>query len=91
MGYKNAGHHNMQNRRRAILEKRGNKCEICQFIGYVEIHHIVPVNAGGLDHDKNLLVVCDYCHKRLHGKTRVKKYIDERRRYYKPPFPVWED
>jgi hypothetical protein len=32
----------------------------------VEIHHIVPVSAGGSDDDANLVPLCEECHKLCH-------------------------
>ena len=44
---------------------------ICAVCGgqATEVHHIVPVNIGGANHNKNnLMAVCHECHAAIHSK-----------------------
>lgn len=45
----------------------GNKidCEICELKAKVR-HHIVPLSQGGLHNDSNILLICHYCHAKIH-------------------------
>lgn len=70
--------------RREVHKKYGFACTNCgevfcqthesgvdipRFYGHV--HHIVPLHEGGLDVFKNLTLLCEDCHKAVHG-GRVK-------------------
>jgi 5-methylcytosine-specific restriction endonuclease McrA len=36
-------------------------------LGGLEIHHIISVAMGGINHIKNLILLCPRCHKLRHG------------------------
>jgi 5-methylcytosine-specific restriction protein A len=44
-------------------------CELCQAAGRMvpatEVHHRVPLDAGGTNHDDNLQALCKPCHSRI--------------------------
>ena len=65
---------------RALLkEKYNDVCQICgqtfeRYDGgrYSEIHHLLPLEYGGLDSLDNIVVVCPTCHKKFHyGKDEI--------------------
>lgn len=58
--------------RKEIGKERGWVCEKC---GYrwcdgwlMEVHHILPTSMGGRDIKSNALIVCIFCHLKLHEK-----------------------
>jgi hypothetical protein len=66
-------------RDRALVTKRkklaGYRCEKCEGVSswlttrgvsYVEAHHIIPLGEDGFDNDRNMIVLCADCHRRLH-------------------------
>lgn len=55
-------------RRQAILERDGNTCQGCGDEGSpLQVHHIVPLGAGGTNAKSNLIALCEQCHGRVHG------------------------
>ncbi len=60
----------------AILRSGDNRCRGCGVSGHrlslggqqLELHPVVPVDAGGHPHERNLVPLCPYCHRRVHGK-----------------------
>lgn len=52
--------------RDAVLERDGNRCQMCGSTEHLEIHHIMPRHRGGADHPYNLVVLCAACHDRIH-------------------------
>lgn len=67
--------------RKKILKQRGKRCEICGFEGYVEMHHINPMNNGGINSPENVLILCEKCHANMHGAIK-RKYFDINCKYY---------
>jgi len=41
------------------------RCELCQVSGPLELHHIVPIVAGGRDVHRNWIAICPSCHRKL--------------------------
>jgi 5-methylcytosine-specific restriction endonuclease McrA len=83
MGLKKPNHNNMKNIRKRLFALRGKKCERCGYGGYLEIHHIKEVINGGLDNEENLIILCQVCHDKAHGKV-TKKFLDINRKYWMP-------
>lgn len=53
--------------RRWFIDRYGSLfCMLCVKGADVEVHHIVPVSAGGSDDAANLVPVCAECHKIIH-------------------------
>src|SRR5437868_1102246 len=50
--------------RRAVLIEAGYRCAVptCRALLIVDLHHIVPVRAGGENKTGNLLALCPTCH-----------------------------
>jgi len=36
----------------------------------LELHPVVPVDGAGHRHERNLVPLCPYCHRRAHGRSR---------------------
>lgn len=49
-------------------------CQRCESFGRVtvatEVHHLIPVKAGGLHEEENLKAVCHKCHMMLEAELR---------------------
>lgn len=65
--------------RRQFIEQSGSLfCMQCQRAGSetttIEIHHIIPVSAGGSDDDTNLVTLCSECHKVVHRLWPVREH-----------------
>ena len=65
-----------------------HKCEVCGWvpsgrwwkhpIDGLEMHHIVPVSAGGTDDLDNLIAICANCHRLAHRIWRLQKVWESR-------------
>lgn len=51
----------------ALGAKLGPKCNFCDSIAGLELHHIIPRSLGGTDGANNLITVCNDHHAILHG------------------------
>ena len=67
--------------RKRIIKARGNKCEICGYTGYIELHHKVPMILGGYHEESNVILLCEKCHADAHGNNK-KRYIDKKRQFW---------
>lgn len=74
---------NGQCSRRRLIKKYGHKCQLCGYPGFIELHHILPVQFGGGPEDSNLILLCEKCHADAHGYLK-KKWIDSNRKYWIP-------
>ena len=55
--------------RRVVLSTRPRRCEKCERASaLLQCHHVIPVARGGTLHPRNVILVCQPCHRRLHGK-----------------------
>ncbi|MDW5563936.1 MAG: HNH endonuclease [Methanomassiliicoccus sp.] len=55
--------------RNYVLQRDGHTCQICGDDAHeVQVHHIVWKSHNGSDHPKNLMVVCENCHRQIHAK-----------------------
>ncbi|MFH7835179.1 MAG: HNH endonuclease [Candidatus Aenigmatarchaeota archaeon] len=52
--------------RNRVYEKNGGKCFFCSSTSNLHIHHIKPVYKGGATEEKNLILICEKCHRSLH-------------------------
>ena len=56
-----------------LIRERGQKCEICGFVGGVQLHHVLPYSkfpqlAGNPD---NVKLVCMKCHNEIHNNPFI--------------------
>ena len=66
-------HNDIQAIKRRLIKERGEKCEHCGEITYLELHHLKPISQGGeLFNDDNLILLCHECHKLYHKRLRAK-------------------
>lgn len=56
---------------RAIRQRDNHTCQGCGKDGddaeSLQVHHIVPLGAGGSNVKSNLITLCNECHGRVHG------------------------
>lgn len=52
-----------------------NHCCNCGVIADLQIHHIVPLAVGGTNNLTNLSLVCEDCHRKVHGKGTLNKKL----------------
>jgi len=60
----------------SVYQSEGHQCRGCGIskhrleLGGQELilHPVVPVTDGGHAHERNLVPLCPYCHRRVHGK-----------------------
>jgi 5-methylcytosine-specific restriction endonuclease McrA len=55
-------------------EHTSEQCRLCGAEEQLQLHHIVPILAGGTHHPDNLLTLCVGCHNRADGFIR--RYVD---------------
>ena len=61
--------------RRAIYERDGFRCALCDSTKYLQIHHHVPRGQGGTNSPHNLITLCADCHALAHG-TNLRDWQD---------------
>ncbi|MDB5431425.1 MAG: 5-methylcytosine-specific restriction enzyme [Caulobacter sp.] len=64
-----------------VLQRGGGRCEACETLapfrkadgsGFLEVHHLIQLAAGGADTTWNAIAACPNCHRRLHhGEDRA--------------------
>lgn len=62
-----------------IIKRDQNTCRLCLnecAENTSQVHHIIPVSAGGIDDAKNLVVLCSDCHVYVH-KTDWKQFQND--------------
>ena len=52
-------------RRHRYLKYAGDKCAMCKGKQDLEVHHIIPQSANGLDSRMNTMTLCCNCHKTI--------------------------
>lgn len=48
--------------RTQAIKRYGEKCELCNYGGTVDTHHVLPKKDGGPHEIDNLMVICPNCH-----------------------------
>lgn len=66
-----------------VRNKAFHRCSICQRLGTIQIHHIIPQSEGGPDDEKNTTPLCTNCHK-IYGLNPLKRQflLDKRNEWY---------
>jgi 5-methylcytosine-specific restriction endonuclease McrA len=54
--------------RRAVYEREGYACALCERPGVLHIHHALPRSRGGTNNLCNLIALCPVCHAIAHGE-----------------------
>ncbi len=56
--------------RREVLQRDGHRCQApgCGHMAFLEVHHRLPVAAGGRTVAENLVTLCARCHRELHRR-----------------------
>ena len=65
--------------RAKVLARDGHRCTAtgCRNTQFLEVHHKVPVFAGGTNTPENLLTLCNRCHRALH-EAKHNHHISQR-------------
>jgi 5-methylcytosine-specific restriction endonuclease McrA len=53
-----------------LVKAKGKRCQRCGNEHKLTIHHIKPVSEGGTNDLSNMALLCDTCHKKVHGVFR---------------------
>ena len=54
---------------RFVLDRDDRTCQVCgEPQESPQVHHIVWRSHNGSDHPKNLMVVCESCHRQIHAR-----------------------
>ena len=61
--------------RRAIYERDGFRCALCDSTRFLQIHHHIPRSEGGTNSPHNLITLCSDCHAMAHG-TNLREWQD---------------
>lgn len=66
-GYQEGFNYEYSSRREAVLNRDNYTCQCCgKKHVRLEVHHIIFRSMGGTDDEKNLITLCEKCHKAIH-------------------------
>ena len=66
-GYQKGFDYEYSSRREAVLNRDNYTCQCCgKKHVRLEVHHIIFRSLGGTDDEKNLITLCEKCHKAIH-------------------------
>lgn len=66
-GYQEGFNYEYSSRREAVLHRDNYTCQCCgKKHVRLEVHHIIFRSLGGTDDEKNLITLCEKCHKLVH-------------------------
>ena len=66
-GYQKGFNYEYSSRREAVLHRDSYTCQCCgKKHVRLEVHHIIFRSLGGSDDEKNLITLCEKCHKAIH-------------------------
>ena len=66
-GYQKGFNYGYSSRRSAILHRDNYTCQCCGKKNCrLEVHHIIFRSNGGTDDERNLITLCEDCHKKIH-------------------------
>ena len=71
-GYQKGFNYEYSSRREAILNRDSYTCQCCgKKHVRLEVHHIIFRSLGGTDDEKNLITLCEKCHKAVHDGVLI--------------------
>lgn len=62
--------------RRAVYERDGYRCALCDDVRGLQIHHAVHRSQGGSDRPENLITLCWRCHAEAHGTVIPERHAN---------------
>mgnify|MGYP000944780001 CR=1 FL=1 len=66
-GYREGFNYEYSSRREAVLVRDNYTCQCCgKKHAKLEVHHIIFRSMGGTDDERNLITLCEKCHKMVH-------------------------
>ena len=67
-GYQKGFNYEYSSRREAVLRRDNYTCQCCgKKHTRLEVHHVIFRSKGGTDDEKNLITLCEKCHKAIHN------------------------
>ena len=57
--------------RRQVLERDHWRCQICGCQQNLQVHHKEPRSHSGCDIEKNLITLCEQCHRKAHRLSSI--------------------
>lgn len=60
--------------RAAVYERDGHACVLCGDTRAIHIHHVIPRSHGGSNEEENLVCLCPYCHRIIHGEVTANDF-----------------
>lgn len=71
-GYQKGFNYEYSSRREAVLHRDNYTCQCCgKKHVRLEVHHIIFRSMGGTDDERNLITLCEKCHKMIHDGLLV--------------------
>lgn len=71
-GYQKGFNYEYSSRREAVLHRDNYTCQCCGMKHTrLEVHHIIFRSKGGTDDERNLITLCEKCHKAVHDGILV--------------------
>ena len=71
-GYQKGFNYGYSSRREAVLNRDNYTCQCCgKKHVRLEVHHIIFRSMGGTDDEKNLITLCEKCHKAVHDGVLI--------------------
>lgn len=71
-GYQKGFDYSYSSKREAVLHRDNYTCQCCgKKHTRLEVHHIIYRSKGGADNERNLITLCENCHKAVHDGTLV--------------------
>ena len=71
-GYQEGFNYGYSSRREAVLHRDNYTCQCCgKKHVRLEVHHIIFRSLGGTDDERNLITLCEKCHKAIHDGILV--------------------
>ena len=71
-GYQKGFNYEYSSRRKAVLHRDNYTCQCCgKKHVRLEVHHIIFRSKGGTDDERNLITLCERCHKAIHDGLLV--------------------
>lgn len=74
----------------AVWERDGHRCILCMSAQAMPNAHVVSRAHGGLGVEKNIVTLCQNCHRMLDQSTKRKYLMQEVYAYMRAKYPGWE-
>lgn len=65
-----------------VKKKAHFRCCLCQSVGFLEVHHLIPQEGGGSDSIENAVPLCEKCHGLYGDSPGKRKWIRQKRDWW---------